>query len=265
MSERPIALFYGGTNGSGKSTLREIDSGSKISKHIDPDAIARVINPQDPRAVDVAAGREAIHQFKQALAAKTSFTMETTLTGNGILRRMEEAKAAGFQVQLRYVGLNSADVNVERVANRVSKGGHHIDEDVIRRRYTESQENLVGAVAICDKTLIRDNSGAMPVTYLKIENNQITKLTDKEAPNWIKSIETKIVAGMHPSQTQSKSIEKGNKIAAIPVTAIETSEKSEKSIAIVNPGTNVLSVQDSPSNRMIAAVNESTKLDRSKP
>ena len=116
MSEHPIALFYGGTNGSSKSTLREIDSGSKLSKHIDPDAIARIMNPQDPRAVDVAAGREAIRQSKQALAAKTSFTMETTLTGNGILRRMEEAKAAGFEVHLRYLGLSNADVNVEREA-----------------------------------------------------------------------------------------------------------------------------------------------------
>ena len=262
MSERPIALFYGGTNGSGKSTLREIDSGSKISKHIDPDAIARVMNPQDPRAVDVAAGREAIHQFKQALVAKTSFTMETTLTGNGILRRMEEAKAAGFQVQLRYVGLNSADVNVERVANRVAKGGHHIDEDVIRRRYTESQENLVKAVAICDKTLIRDNSGATPVTYLKIENNQITHLTDKESPNWIKAIETKIVAGMQTSQSQSKLAEKANEITATP---LKKTQKSEKSTTIDNASTNVLSGQDSPSSRLIAAVNESTRLDKPKP
>jgi predicted ABC-type ATPase len=258
MSERPIALFYGGTNGSGKSSLREIDSGSKISKHIDPDAIARVINPQDPRAVDVAAGREAIHQFKQALAAKTSFTMETTLTGNGILRRMEEAKAAGFQVQLRYVGLSSADVNVERVANRVAKGGHHIDEDVIRRRYTESQENLVRAVAICDKTLIRDNSGAMPVTYLKIENNQITKLTDKEAPNWIKTIESKIFADINARQTLAALNGNNGEVTA---SQVKEAKKTAKSMA----GLNVLSANDSPSSRVISGTQEVSKVDKPGP
>ncbi len=258
MSERPIALFYGGTNGSGKSTLREIDSGSKICKHIDPDAIARIMNPQDPRAVDVAAGREAIHQFKQALAAKTSFTMETTLTGNGILRRMEEAKAAGFQVQLRYVGLSSADVNVERVANRVAKGGHHIDEDVIRRRYTESQENLVRAVAICDKTLIRDNSGAMPVTYLKIENNQITKLTDKEAPNWIKTIESKIFADINARQTLAALNGNNGEVTASQV-------KEAKKTAKLMAGPNVLSANDSPSSRVISGTQEVSKVDKPRP
>ncbi len=258
MSERPIALFYGGTNGSGKSTLREIDSGSKISKHIDPDAIARIMNPQDPRAVDVAAGREAIQQFKQALAAKTSFTMETTLTGNGILRRMEEAKAAGFQVQLRYVGLNSADVNVERVANRVAKGGHHIDEDVIRRRYTESQENLLKAVAICDKTLIRDNSGAMPVSYLKIENNQITKLTDKEAPNWIKTIENKILTDINARQARAARNENSGEVGA---NKVKEAEKTEKSVTTLN----VLSAHDSPSSRVISGAREVSKVDKPRP
>lgn len=255
MNERPIALFYGGTNGSGKSTLRDIDSGGKITKHIDPDAIARILNPQDPRAVDVAAGREAIHQFKQALAEKTSFTMETTLTGNGILRRMEEAKSAGFQVQLRYVGLNSADVNVERVANRVAKGGHHIDEDVIRRRYTESQENLVKAVAICDKTLIRDNSGAAPVTYLKIENNQLTRLSDKEAPSWIKTIEAKVMADIQANSQLKKKVGK--------ITATSANGKEISAISIENA--NLLSGNDSPSSRVISTANKAVKADKPKP
>ncbi|MFZ3000667.1 MAG: zeta toxin family protein [Undibacterium umbellatum] len=255
MSERPIALFYGGTNGSGKSTLREIDSGSKITKHIDPDAIARIMNPQDPRSVDVAAGREAIHQFKQALSAKISFTMETTLTGNGILRRMEEAKEAGFQVQLRYVGLSSADVNVERVANRVAKGGHHIDEDVIRRRYSESQGNLVRAVAICDKTLIRDNSGAMPVTYLKIENNQITKLTDKEAPNWINTIESKIFADINARKTQAEVNGNSGEVTA---NGLNVAQKTAKSMPMLTE----LSGNDSPSSRVISGTQEVIKVDK---
>ncbi|MFZ6746045.1 zeta toxin family protein [Undibacterium sp. JH2W] len=192
MMDQPIALFYGGTNGSGKSTLRELDADTTIKKHIDPDAIARIINPQDPRAADVAAGREAIHQFQTVIASKTSFTMETTLTGSGILRRIAEARAAGFLVQLRYVGLARADLNIERVANRVARGGHHIDEHVIRRRYQESLENLLKAITLCDMTFIRDNSGKQAICHLALEGRQICYSGKSPLPDWIVEIQRQI-------------------------------------------------------------------------
>ncbi|BBB63131.1 hypothetical protein UNDKW_4858 [Undibacterium sp. KW1] len=255
MSDRPIALFYGGTNGSGKSTLREIDTNTEIKKHIDPDAIARVINPKDPRSVDVAAGREAIRQFKEAIDNKTSFSMETTLTGNGILRRMEEAKSAGFETQLFYVGLKDADLNVLRVANRVAKGGHHIDEDVIRRRYTESQENLIKAIAICDLIMVRDNSELYPVTYLEIQNNQVIRLTGKKAPDWIQGIENKALIDIQTRKENAplaKEFENSTEIS---------DKQTQKAVTDVN----LFSGSDSPSNRVISTANEAIKADKLKP
>ena len=73
---KPKAVFFTGTNGSGKSTMREsmLKDGefSQDFVHIDPDKIAREINPDDPRSVDMEAGRLAIGQFKQAIAEKYS-------------------------------------------------------------------------------------------------------------------------------------------------------------------------------------------------
>ena len=48
---------------------------------IDPDAIARRIDPERPEAASVAAGCEAIRQQSDAIAARESFTVETTLSG----------------------------------------------------------------------------------------------------------------------------------------------------------------------------------------
>lgn len=198
--QQPVALFYGGTNGSGKSTLREMDADGVddlncvITRHIDPDAIARMLNPLDPRAVDVAAGREAIRQFAEVIASKTSFTLESTLTGSGILRRMAEARSAGFQVQLRYVGLESVDLNIARVAHRVARGGHHIDEDVIRRRYQESLQNLLKAIPICDLVFIRDNSGRHAICHLALEGQHISYSTQSALPAWIAEIRQQILS-----------------------------------------------------------------------
>ena len=113
---KPKAVFFTGTNGSGKSTMREsmLKDGefSQDFVHIDPDKIAREINPDDPRSVDMEAGRLAIGQFKQAIAEKHSFSMETTLTGSSVLGRMKKAKEAGYEIEVYHVGLAHPDIVV---------------------------------------------------------------------------------------------------------------------------------------------------------
>ena len=59
-------IVYAGTNGAGKSTLRA-GGADPVEVEIDPDRIARQINPGDPRSVDFAAGKEAVRQFDRAL------------------------------------------------------------------------------------------------------------------------------------------------------------------------------------------------------
>jgi len=185
----PLAVFYGGTNGSGKSTLRneyQVPDAS-IKMHIDPDRIARTINPNDPRSVDLAAGRKALEYFDRTIAAQLSFTLESTLTGNGIIKRIQKASEAGFKTELRYVGLNSPDLNVERVAQRVAKGGHHIDEEVIRRRYDDSRQNLKKALAFTDRVVIWDNSQPVFLMCATINEGQLKIETGAKLPEWVMS------------------------------------------------------------------------------
>ena len=81
-TKKPNAVFFTGTNGSGKSTIREnLLRNGELSEgfvHIDPDKIARGLNPNDPRSVEMEAGRLAINHFNQAISEKKSFSMETT-------------------------------------------------------------------------------------------------------------------------------------------------------------------------------------------
>lgn len=86
---------------------------------IDPDAIARTIVPERPEAAAVAAGREAIRQQSAAIAARESFTVETTLSGARTMKLMDQAREAGFRVELHYVSPGDPRVNVIRVADRV--------------------------------------------------------------------------------------------------------------------------------------------------
>lgn len=65
---------------------------------IDPDRIARDINPCDPRALARVADGNALALFEAALATRRSLSLGTTLADHFVLRRLQVAKAAGYEV-----------------------------------------------------------------------------------------------------------------------------------------------------------------------
>ena len=61
-------------------------------------------------------------------------------------------------VKLYYIGLNSPELAVERVKDRVAKGGHGIPEDTIKKRYEASLDMLTRVLPLCNRATIYDNS-----------------------------------------------------------------------------------------------------------
>lgn len=64
-----------------------------------------------------------------------SFAFETTLSGLTYAQQIPRWQAVGYVVELFFLSLPSADMAVERVAERVRQGGHNVPEQVIRRRF----------------------------------------------------------------------------------------------------------------------------------
>lgn len=87
-----------------------------------------------------------------------SFNQETTLCGHSIIRNIERAREYGYFVDLKYVGLDSADLAVKRVEQRVRDGGHGIPTTDVKRRYRESLHNLKKVIQLCDRVRLYDNS-----------------------------------------------------------------------------------------------------------
>ena len=76
------------------------------------------------------------------IAAGRSFLLETTLSGNREVRLIERLRAAGYCIDVYFVCLSSAEVNIQRVRLRVLKGGHDVPVEDIVRRYERSLANL---------------------------------------------------------------------------------------------------------------------------
>jgi predicted ABC-type ATPase len=169
---RPTLTIIAGANGAGKTTLT---AGSPATfaaiPLLDPDAFANTLRSSGAGISTIAAGKEVLRLAKGHLARRESFAVETTLSGKNYLHMMQYARAIdrGFEVVLIYIGTESAEINLARIARRVLAGGHNVPEMDVRRRYLRSLQNLPAAAGIADRVLLFDNSddlGYQPVGIL---------------------------------------------------------------------------------------------------
>ena len=141
-------MVIAGPNGSGKtSVIGQLDYDGRENL-LDPDAVARRIDPDNLQRAAITAAREVIQRTRRYLRDQVSFAVETTLSGGGVLETMQLARERGFDVCLTYICLDSAELNIQRVRERVSRGGHDVPADDVRRRYERSVANLACGVEI---------------------------------------------------------------------------------------------------------------------
>ncbi len=106
------------------------------------DLIAAGLSPFAPEDAAVTAGRLMLQRMDELARRGESFSLETTLSGRGYIRRIREWQAACYRVALYFLGLRDAEMAIARVAERVRQGGHDIPEDVIRRRFAAGRRNF---------------------------------------------------------------------------------------------------------------------------
>ena len=75
-------------------------------------------------------------------AARADIAVETTLASRSLAPRIARLKQSGYRFQLLFMWLPNPEIAVSRVAERVRRGGHHIPEEVIRRRYVGGLHNF---------------------------------------------------------------------------------------------------------------------------
>jgi predicted ABC-type ATPase len=176
---RPVFVVIGGPNGAGKST---ITPRVLVGEKLDPDAIAKRINPSDPGAAALPAAREAIKSLKQWKQDGRSFTYETTLSSNASLKEIEDAKAKNYEVRLYFVALDTPAQSADRVSTRVESGGHNIPTADIFRRFELTFANAIEAAPRVDRFELIDNHKGDFVSVLLIENQRITMRGTSDSP-----------------------------------------------------------------------------------
>ena len=154
-------FMIAGPNGAGKTTtaLTFQPDLLRIYEWVNADEIARGLAPFHSESVAIAAGKLMIQRIKELLDAKKNFAFETTAAGINYLKHLKKAHELDYEISLMYLWLSNPNLAVKRVEHRVSNGGHHIPEEVVRRRFKAGMKNIIQHyLPIADTAIILDNS-----------------------------------------------------------------------------------------------------------
>ena len=133
----PKLYIIAGCNGAGKTTASYTVLPEMLDcrEFVNADEIAKGLSPFNPESVAIDAGRLMLQRMDDLLIAGEDFAFETTLATRSYVKFIDQAHAMGYFVSLLFFWLPTPELAIVRVATRVSKGGHDIPEEVIRRRY----------------------------------------------------------------------------------------------------------------------------------
>ena len=164
-AERPVFLIVAGPNGSGKSTVyrdADLEWDGRSVWIVNPDLLAARICDVEGLALSDA-NLEAVVRIEAwleaSIAVHKTIGVETVLSTGKYRRVVSKAKELGFLVWMVYVILDSSERSIERIKLRVAKGGHHVEDDDVRKRYTRSLYQFRWFLDQADQAWIFDNSG----------------------------------------------------------------------------------------------------------
>ncbi len=114
---------------------------------------------------------QLITQFicDELLRLRKKFSFETVFSDPSKLAIMERANARGYKVYLYFIATNDPEINIDRVRTRVVKGGHHVDPEVVEKRYARSLEQLSPALPLTYHSFLFDNSSTQPRMFAEFK------------------------------------------------------------------------------------------------
>lgn len=139
---------------------------------VNADSIAHGLSPFNPESVALESGRIMLQRIRELMMTRVDFAFETTLSARSYVSLVKQAQQVGYKVSLLYFWLGSPELAIARVKKRVSKGGHYIPADVIRRRYYRGIYNLHKYyMSVCDEWTLIANMDLSPQVIAKYDSS----------------------------------------------------------------------------------------------
>jgi predicted ABC-type ATPase len=177
----PKVYIIAGPNGAGKTTFaREfLPHYADCTNFINADLIAQGVSPFSPDTVAFRAGRLMLGEIALNARRRADFGFETTLSGHSHLKLIRDLKNVGYQSHIFYLWVPRVKLVLDRVRERVLRGGHDVPEAVVRRRFERSIRNfLTNYRVLAESWTLFDNSGETPKIVASETENKLSIIAD---------------------------------------------------------------------------------------
>jgi len=181
-NQRPQVYIIAGPNGAGKTTFARkfLPDYAKCLEFVNVDLIASGLSPFDPERVALKAGRIMLEQIHSLAKRGVDFGFETTLSGKTYVKLLRKMKKGGYLVHIFFLWIPNVELGIERIKLRVRNGGHHIPDEVVRRRFGRSSLNFFRYYQpLADSWTIFDNSVDIPKMIAFSESGK-TEILDSD-------------------------------------------------------------------------------------
>ena len=186
LDHRPIVVVLAGPNGAGKSTFFEAHLKSSGLRFLNADVLAKELE------VDAYDAARMVAALRVELVRHgESFVFETVFSDpvGDKLAFLKQTAQSGYAVVLCFIGIADANTSLQRVAMRVSQGGHDVPTEKLIARFPRTLANLSAALRELPCVLVFDNDDLRtPFRPVAVFANRRPLLLKQPVPSWLQSL-----------------------------------------------------------------------------
>ena len=90
----------------------------------------------------ISAGKLFFQKLKKSVEDNKSLLIESTLSGRYLQKFLKNLKGENYQIRIIFLFADSPEILIERIAERVKKGGHFVSDEDVKRRFVRGKRNF---------------------------------------------------------------------------------------------------------------------------